>query len=290
MRISNSLLQSRLLRDLQGNLANLAQTQAQLSSGKRFERMSEDPLAGTQVLTADRGLRAIEQYRRNSSSARARTDAEESVLSQMTDLISRAKELALQEGSAGGSSLTRAAAKSEVDRIIEQVVALGNTQVGSEYLFAGNQTTTKPFDAAGLYYGDNGVRQAEIGQNYQLTTNHTGQELLVSSGVLSSLQGLSTALNAGVTSTIASSAFALDSAFDATQTMLATNGARVRQIESAMQNNDALETSFTLKKTDAQGIDFEAATTRFVGAQNTLQAALLSTSKILNTSLTDYLR
>jgi flagellin-like hook-associated protein FlgL len=72
--------------------------------------------------------------------------------------------------------------------------------------------------------------------------------------------------------------------------MLATNGARVRQIESAMSNTDALETSFTAKKSDAQGVDLEAATTRFVGAQNTLQAALLSTSKILNTSLTDYLR
>ena len=271
-------------------MAALAQAQAQISSGKRFERMSEDPLAGTQVLTADRGLRAIEQYRRNSSSARARTDAEESVLSQMTDLISRAKELALQEGSAGGSSQTRAAAKSEVDRIIDQVIALGNTQVGSEYLFAGNQTTTKPFDAAGLYYGDNGIRQTEVGQNYLLTTNHTGQELLVSSGVLSSLQSLSTALNGGVPGTIASTAFLLDGAFDATQTMLATNGARVRQIESAMQNTDALETSFTLKKSDAQEIDLEAVTTRFVGAQNTLQAALLSTSKILNTSLTDYLR
>jgi flagellar hook-associated protein 3 FlgL len=279
-----------MLRNLQSGLSAVAQAQGQVSSGKRFERMSEDPLAGSQVLSADRGLRAIEQYRRNSTSARARTDTEESVLSQMTDLISRAKQLALQEGSAGGSGQTRSAAKSEVDRIIDQIIALGNTQVGSEYVFAGNQTTTKPFDAAGLYYGDNGVRQAEIGQNYLMTTNHTGQELLLSSGVLTSLQSLSSALNAGVPSAIGATAFQLDAAFDATQTMLATNGARVRQIESAMQNTDALETSLSLKKSDAQDVDLEAATTRFVGAQNTLQAALLSTSKILSLSLTDYLR
>ncbi len=290
MRISNSLLQSRVLRDLQGNLALVTQTQAKVSSGKRFEVMSEDPIAGGQVLTADRGLRAIDQYRRNSTSARTRTDAEEAVLSQLTDLITRAKQLALQEGSAGGSGQTRAAAKSEVDGIINQVIALGNTQIGSEYLFAGNQSTTKPFDAAGLYYGDTGTRQAEIGQNQLLTTNHNGQELLVSSGTLASLQQLSTALNNGAPSAIGVVAFALDSAFDATQTLLATNGARVRQIESAMSNTDALETSFTQTKSDAQGVDLAAATTRFVGAQNTLQAALLSTSKILSISLTDYLR
>ncbi len=104
MRISTSLLQTRTLRDIQANLAALSQAQSQVSSGKRFERMSEDPLAGSQVMAADRGLAAITQYRRNSTSARTRTDTEESVLSQLTDLISRAKELALQEGSAGGSA------------------------------------------------------------------------------------------------------------------------------------------------------------------------------------------
>ncbi len=89
---------------------------------------------------------------------------------------------------------------------------------------------------------------------------------------------------------IGATAYALDTAHDHTQVMLATNGARVRQIESAMQNTDALETSFTLRRSDAQDIDFETASTRFVGIQNTLQAALLSTSKLLNTTLTDYLR
>ena len=290
MRISNNLLQQRVLRDLQGNLTRLAQAQTQVSTGKRFESMSEDPIAGGTVLAADRGLRGIEQYRRNTTAARARTDAEEAVLSQVTDLLARAKELALQEGSSTGTTQTRAIAKSEVDRIIEQVVQLGNTQVGDEYLFAGHQVGTQPFDSAGLYWGDDGVRQAAVGQNYLVTTNHTGRELLVASGVLSSLQALSTALGAGSQSGVASTAYALDTAYDNTQVLLATNGARVRQIESAMQNTDALETSITLRKSDAQDIDFESATTRFVGIQNTLQAALLSTSKLLNTTLTDYLR
>ena len=290
MRISNNLLQQRVLRDLQGNLTRLAQAQTQISTGKRFESMSEDPIAGGTVIAADRGLRGIEQYRRNTTAARARTDAEEAVLSQVTDLLARAKELALQEGSSTATSQTRTIAKSEVDRIIEQVIQLGNTQVGDEYLFAGHQVSTQPFDSADLYWGDDGARQAAVGQNYLVTTNHTGRELLVASGVLNSLQALSTALGTGSQSGVAATAYAIDSAYDNTQVMLATNGARVRQIESAMQNTDALETSITLRKSDAQDIDLETATTRFVGIQNTLQAALLSTSKLLNTTLTDYLR
>ena len=290
MRISNSLLQQRVLRDLQGNLARMAQAQQQVATGKRFERMSEDPLAGIQALGADQELRAIEQYRRNSTAARTRTDAEEAVLGQITDLLSRAKELAIQEGTASSTPQTRAAVKAEVDQIIGQAVALGNTQIGSEYVFAGHQVGTVPFDPTGAYFGDDGQRQAEIGQNYVITTNHTGRELLLTSGVLPALQQLSSELGTGSPATVGPVAGSIDTAFDNIQAMLALNGARARQIESAMQNSDALEATHTQRRSDAQDIDVAAATTRFVSTQSTLQAALLSTSRLLNTSLTDYLQ
>jgi flagellar hook-associated protein 3 FlgL len=290
MRITNNALQSRILRDLQGNLSQFAAAQQQVATGKRFERMSEAPLAGSQVMNAERGLRGIEQYRRNSSAAQSRTSAEESVLDQMGDLLNRAKEIALQEGSASSTSQTRTAAKAEVDRLIEQVVQLGNTQVNNEYIFGGHMIATSPFTTLGAYQGDDGQRATEIGQGYVVTTNHTGRELLVDSGVLSGLQALSTQLGSGTPATIGQTAFGIDGAFNNTQALLATNGARVRQIDSALSNADALENNFKLRIGELQGVDFEEATTRFVGIQTTLQAAMLTSSRILNTNLTDYLR
>jgi flagellar hook-associated protein 3 FlgL len=290
MRITNSLLQARVLRDLQGNLSQFAAAQQQVATGKRFERTSEAPLAGSQVMSAERGLRGIEQYRRNSSAARSRTDAEESVLNQVTDLLARAKELALQEGSATSTTQTRSAAKAEVDRIIEQVTQLGNTQVNNEYIFAGHMVNTSPFNGSGVYQGDDGQRLTEIGQGYTVTTNHTGRELLVDSGVLTSLNALSTELGTGTSSSVGLTATGLDGSFNNVQSLLSSNGARVRQIESALSNADALQTSFELRVNDLQGIDIEEATTKFVGIQTTLQAAMLSASRLLNTTLTDYLR
>jgi flagellar hook-associated protein 3 FlgL len=290
MRITNNLLQSRILRDLQSNLGSLAQAQAQISSGKRFDKVSEDPVAGTSVMTSDRGLRGIDQYRRNSAAARTRTDAEEAVLDQVTDLLTRAKQLAVQEGSATSTPTTRAAAKGEVDRIIEQVVSLGNTKVGSEYLFAGHLVATPAFDSAGNYMGDDGQRQAEVGQGYLIIPNHTGRELLVSSGVMSGLKALSTQLGSGTPSTIAGTLSALDTAFTNTQTLLSTTGARVGQIDSAMQNSDALSTNLTLRRSRDLDTDIEAASTRLISLQTTLQASLQAASRILNTTLTDYLR
>ncbi len=290
MRISNSLTQQRVLRDLQGNLARLAAAQSQVSTGKRFEAMSEDPLAGIQVLGADQGLRAIAQYRRNSTAAQTRIDAEESILGQVTDLLTRAKELAIQEGTASSTPQTRAMVKSEIDQILGQVIALGNTQVGNEYIFAGHQTGTVPFDTTGTYFGDAGQRMIEVGQGYTMPANHSGRELLVDSGVITALQQLSTELGTGSPGTIGPVAGSIDTAFDNVQALLAVNGSRARQIESAMQNSDALEATHTQRKSDARDIDMAAATSRFVSAQNTLQAALLSTSRLISTSLTDYLR
>ena len=290
MRITSSMLQSRVLRDLQGNLAALAQAQAQISSGRRFEKMSEDPIAGASVLTSDRGLRGIDQYRRNSSAARTRTDAEEAVLDQLTDLLTRARQLAVQEGNATSTPATRAGAKAEVDRIIEQVVSLGNTKVGSEYLFAGHLVTSAAFDTAGNYLGDDGQRQSEIGEGYLITSNHSGRELLVSSGVMTGLQALSTQLGTGTPTTIAGTLAALDAAFTNTQNLLATTGARVGQIESAMQNSDALSTNLTLRRSRDFDAEIEEASTRLISLQTTLQASLQAASRILNTTLTDYLR
>ncbi|MEP6572295.1 MAG: flagellar hook-associated protein FlgL [Gemmatimonadota bacterium] len=290
MRISNSLIQQRTLRDLQRNLQAMTTVQQQISSGKRFERISEDPLGGTQVMGVDQALKGIAQYRRNSSTARARNDTEESVLNQVTDLLTRSKELALQEGTATATTATHQAAAAEVDSIIQQVIALGNTQIGTEHIFGGNQTGATPFDPTGTYLGDDGVRQAEVGQGYLLQTNHTGRQLLVNSGVLQSLQDLKTQLTSGTTSSIGSTASGIDAAFQQTQVLLADTGARTRQIDSAMQNSDALESNLTIRKSGIQDMAIDQATTQFVGLQTTLQAALLSAQRVLNTSLTDYLR
>lgn len=117
--------------------------QDQVATGKRFERASEDPVAATRVTRSDRMLRGIAQYRRNATAVRARIDAEEAVLGQLTDLVTRARELGIAESTATSTAATRAAAAAELDRLLEQAVQLGNSRVGSEYLYGGHQTATR---------------------------------------------------------------------------------------------------------------------------------------------------
>ncbi len=290
MRISTNMRHEQALRGLQANIAQLTKLQEQVASGKRFSRASEDPAAAARVMRSDGALRGIEQYRRNLTSVRARVDAEEAVLGQVTDLLTRAKELGVQESNATSSSQTRIGAAAELDRIIEQVVQLGNTKVGREYLFGGHLTNTPPFQLDGTYVGDDGARRAEITEGYVVETNHTGRQLLVNSGVLGALTSLRDQLRNGTPASVGSTLSGIDTAFDATQVLLAETGARSRQIDVAAENLAASESSVLNAKDADQGIDLEVATTRLLSMQTSLEAAMLSTSRVLNLSLTEYLR
>jgi flagellar hook-associated protein 3 FlgL len=290
VRVTNNMQQAQILNDLQAKLSQLAQAQQQVSTGKRFTKASEDPVAAARVARADAALRGIAQYRRNSTAVRARVDAEEAVHNQLTDILSRAKELGISQGTDTASAASRQDSAAEVDRLIEQVIQLGNTKVGNEYLFGGHQTAALPFEADGTYVGDDGVRQAELAPGYVIDTNHTGRQVLVSSGVLGALTGLRDALRGGTTAGVQAAVPGIDGAFDNVQVLLAETGARSRQLDTVGENLTASESSLQVGQEADQGMTVEEATIKMMSIQNGLQAALTSTSRVLTLSLADYLR
>jgi len=293
MRISNALLYKNLSGDLATAMANTEAAERQVSTGRRFRAVSEDPLNGLEVVRTERGLRALDQYRRNSSAVRTRLDTEDAVLSQVLNLLDDAKGIALSQGSATASSATRLNAATTLDGILAQLTSLGNTRLGDEYLFGGTAVTTPPFTLTGstiTYNGDTGVRQAEIGEGFVIDVNHNGDQLMMASNLGAALTQLRNDLASDNSAGVASAATALDSAFDSVQVMLSDVGARSRQLDSSLATIDAVDATLTTRQDDAWSVDVAEATTRLATAQSTLQAALLAATKVLNTNLTEYLR
>lgn len=290
MRITHGMVQENLLRNISSDFSRLAQVQRQVATGKRIHTVSDDPVSALQSMRAASGIRAIEQYQRNGSAARARLDAEESVLTQMTDLLARGRELAALSANATTSGQSMAVIKAEVEAILEQVIQIGNTTVNGEYIFAGHQTHEPAFQPDGTYDGDAGTHETQIGATYRIQSNHTGDQLLVSSNVISGLEALRDALDVADNEAAANSLSDLDTAFSNVQTLLAEVGSRIRQLDVAAQNLDALDTSLTATRQAEEEINLEEAVVKLFGIQTTLQAALESTSRVLNTNLTEYIR
>src|SRR5262249_49955325 len=149
MRITNNMILQSQFNAMQSNIAALNRATAVANTGKRIQQASDDPTASTQVMGSNTTLRALDQYKTNVQRAASRVDTEDGVLSQIGDLITRAKEIALQQEGDTASAATRQSANAEVEQIFNQIVSLGNTKFGNEYLFGGDQATTQPFSASG---------------------------------------------------------------------------------------------------------------------------------------------
>lgn len=290
MRITNFMVNDRLLRNLQAQNRALNEASNQVATGARHENISEDPVAGAAVLRADRGSRAVQQYRRSVTSVQTRLATEESSLDQITDLLARAQELGTGQGGSTANTASRATAAVEVQALIDQTISIGNLRVGNEFVFGGTEIDAPPFQADGTYVGSALGRQAEIGANDVIDTVHSGQQLLVDSGVLSSLIALRDALNADNPTAIRNAIAPIDVAFNNTQRNLAETGARTLALENATHSLDALATSLTTERSANADIPLEEAAMHLAAVQSSVQAAMLAASRILNTSLTDYLR
>lgn len=295
MRIATNSLQRSVVEAVQSNLQRIARAQSEVTTMKRVQVASDDPVAAAEIMQDSSELRSLSQYRRNVDTVRARTDAEESVLNGLTLLIERAQELAVGQGSDSANATTRAIAKLEVDRIIEQVTQLGNTTFGREYLFGGYQTGAAPFTVVGgvVTYGGSpavaDVRQLEIGRNQLVTANNNGQSVFVSSGVISSLEALSDGLGMGTGAAVRDALNPLKSSFDNVQTLIGNVGGRGNQLDIAQTSLEDLDMSISTHRSSREDADIATSTTELLAAQSALQAALASANRVLTTTLSQYL-
>ncbi len=166
------------LRTVQTLQSDLARTQSQISTGQRFTRPSEDPVAATRALQLDGSLQQTQQYASNISLAKSRLGMEESALDKVGDIIQRLRELAVTANNDSQSAETRAAIASEARQQLDALVELANSQDGNgEYLFSGYQTRTRPFTkgpSGVTYNGDQGARQLQIGADRRIADGDNG--------------------------------------------------------------------------------------------------------------------
>jgi flagellar hook-associated protein 3 FlgL len=297
MRITNNLIVQSQLNGLQSNLTALNKAQTQATTGKRLTAASDDPSAAATIMQSASSLRAIQQYKTTVSRASDRIAAEDTVLQQLQDILTRAKQIATQQGSDTASPDTRAAAAAEVGGLIQSAVQLGNTKFGNEYLFGGDAATTAPFATTGTGAGvtytstnPSGQRNVEIGDGESMAVTHDGTQVFLDSGALAALQKLADALNANDPDAIRLSSDSLDTSFDSVQTIIGDVGARGNRLDMTSANLDAFAGTVTNLKSDLEDVDYETAITDLMSRQNAYQAAMLATTKVMGLTLTDYLR
>lgn len=297
MRITNNILIQSQLQGIRTNSEALVRAQEQIATGRRVNRISDDPVAGGDIMSSTSSINAIEQYRRNVQSASSRAESADTAFGQLTRLLERAKELAVGQAGAPANESTRRIAAVETEQIFRSAIGLANTKYGDEYLFGGELLTDQPFDGTGTGASldftaptPTSSRSVEIGAGQMIQAVPDGTRAFVDSDALEALRDLTRALASNDTAAIQDAMTTLDTAHQNVQQLIGETGARMNQLEMTATNLDSLETTLKAFRSDRQDVDFEAAVTDLVGRQTAFQSAMLATSRLLSVSITDYLR
>ncbi|MCJ7615158.1 MAG: flagellar hook-associated protein FlgL [Desulfobacterales bacterium] len=143
--MTNKLMADTVTGNLFKNIERFFKTQNIISSGKRINKPSDDPIGMGRVLDYRKTLCAIDQYNRNIAHGESWLNVTDSTLNTAGDLLIRAKELALSQANATASAATRESVAEEVKNIYDNLLQLANTKLGDSYIFAGHKTDTPPF-------------------------------------------------------------------------------------------------------------------------------------------------
>jgi len=138
---------------------------AQISSGHRFTRPSEDGLGFKKSVDIRHVQAGIKSSLNGLSTATSRLGASSNALSQMLPLLQRAQALSVQQANATLGSSERQAAAAEVTTLQDQLLALANQKFEGESLFAGTATNTDAFNTA----FNAGLAQYTQGANTSIT-------------------------------------------------------------------------------------------------------------------------
>jgi flagellar hook-associated protein 3 FlgL len=282
------MFQDGALRSLRGNLETLARLQAQLATGRRVNRVSDDPASATQIMRLEAEIRDATQYRRNGTEAATRMNTEDAVLTSARGLIEQARGLAFAVADRDPSDPERRAVVNSIEELRRQLVAYGNTRVGNEYIFGGTSTAVPPFLADGEYDGNSTVRLAEIDGGVTLPTNHHGLQLFYLP--LQHLAQLEVQLQGGTQDGINLALDRLQADLSSMVVAQSETGARLQQI-TATGSTLAERIAGLLDRRDGmRDADPTEASVSLVSAQSALERAYAAVSKVLSTNLLDYLR
>lgn len=301
MRVSNQTRRDLSIQGLQGNLGRLAELQRQISSGKRFTRAEEDPVGTAQVLRVRHSQRAIDQYAKTGIGAQIRFGAEEAVVKQLDDLLRQGRNFALSFAKgdppySADQTSQRQLATGQIDRLLDEAVGLGNTKIGNEYILAGDQSTTPPFDpAAGATFGDYQggaiARQVSIADGVDVPVNHTGDEFV--GPAIAALKALRTAIDPANNQTEAQVQAQIDAVFTASQGLLVSQtqtGMTAKQVASTLAGNATLKNGLEDLRAGVEDVHLEEAVAKLLSLQTTIQASYSATGRLISLSLSDYLR
>lgn len=146
MRVTNKMLASNYLKNVNKNLTNMQTLNRQLSTGKEISRPSDNPFKTARSMQLNTDISTNKQYNENIKDTINWLDSTDQALYQATNTMQRVRELLVSSGNAAYGSDERDAISYEINEKIEELSQILNTNFDGKYIFGGTKGSSKPVD------------------------------------------------------------------------------------------------------------------------------------------------
>jgi len=305
MRVTQTLLSDRALAALRDSLGRMAKTQQQLGTSKRINTPSDDPAGHSTATRLSARIKTLDQYDRQAAAAQAPLGAVSDAMNTLSDLSARAQELAVAGATGGLGATERTAMGAEVNQLLEEVVAIGNTNQHGRYLLGGRETQTPPLTVTRNANGDitaaawnprgvDGIIDATITDGVTVHTNIGGTSALGADTDPTFLPALLVQLRDALNT---NNQTAVNAVIDQFQTVVARLGGAQAQVGSQLQaidrataGNDTVRTATKAALSAVADADVAKVAVDLSQQQSVYQAALHAASQAIQPSLLEFLK
>ncbi len=293
MRVTQKLSYDTYIRNMLRQQDEIYRMHKQLSSQKKVNAPSDDPVNAHNLLTSRTLLSRFAQFDRNIEYGKDHLGMAEQALDRAKDVIIRLQELAVTAASGTSNAITRNNIKSEVDNLFEGLVAIGNTNHDGRYIFSGFESGTPAFDQAGAFQGDTNVQSLRVGLSSTVVIGTNGGEVFSGAGggidVMAAVAAFSAALGANDGAGIQTALGDLEASFDQISNAVSDIGGRVTRLKAA--GEDMSVYSLELKSTISgiEDVDMAELVTDLKAGEVAMEAALASAGRVFRLNIFDYL-
>lgn len=313
MRVTNNTLINNMLRHLNRGLSRLDRHQQQLASGKQILRPSDDPAGVISVMELRSSLAENDQLLKNVTGALSWLESVDTVLGSVTSVLHRAKELTVYAATGTLNSDDRNAILKEVEQLFANVLELSNASHGGRYLFAGQKSTTMPFQRAsddpdspdywvikyhgGLANQETAALNVEINSNTVIDlniiqasgTNAEDAEDQVFLPIFNVLSGIIQDIKNDDPGALNQRLGELEDALDGLLNARAEVGAKLHRVALAEERLKDLHLNLNKMLSNIQDIDVAEAIVNLKNEENGYRVALAVGARIIQPTLVDFL-
>src|SRR6056297_1900385 len=162
MRVSNKMMSRQFLSNLNKLYNDMAYSHKQVSTGKAFFKVSDDPINAVKSMNIKSELQRADLYESNIKQAVTVLDEQEAGISHISDSLVEVEEILQQALNETYNDNDRESMAQVVEATKENIMSLLNKDYAGKYIFGGYNTATTPLVKVGGTYKYNNVDILDI--------------------------------------------------------------------------------------------------------------------------------